>query len=225
MAMSLLSGVGLGGAVILVAEVPAIVIYARISRPREFFAPKTMIVAALLGVVGLVAIYTYLPIRAMMHAPMNYWDPQTWTRFQEVVLSGGGGLFTLNGLMSIPRVLAKNAGDIFGWYGEWLTPAGRAIVGVLGIVGFVALMKRDWRFACVVFIGFFLPDLRLGFSTERRAWTLLHDVELVAVFPQRFRDPDGSDSATAENQSRLDSTIIVNFSDRTVSRVSLLFDP
>jgi len=155
--MALLSGLGLGGAAILVAELPAIVIYTVISRPREFFAPKTMIVAALLGVTGVVGIYTYLPIRAMMHAPLNYWDPQTWVRFDEVVFSGGGGLLTLEGLRSIPRVLASNASDIVGWYGEWLTPAGSAIVAALAVVGLLALVKRDWRFGCVIFIGFFLP--------------------------------------------------------------------
>jgi len=153
----LLSGLGLGGAVILVAELPAIIIYAAISRPREFFAPKTMIVAALLGVVGLVGIYTYLPIRAMMHAPLNYWDPQTWERFRDVVLSGGGGLFTLDGLRSIPGVLASNASQIVGWYGDWLTPAGSIVVAVLGVIGFVVLARRDWRIALAIFIGFFLP--------------------------------------------------------------------
>ena len=155
--MALLSGLGLGGAVILVAELPAIIIYAAISRPREFFAPKTMIVAALLGVVGLVGIYTYLPIRAMMHAPLNYWDPQTWERFRDVVLSGGGGLFTLDGLRSIPGVLASNASQIVGWYGDWLTPAGSIVVAVLGVIGFVVLARRDWRIALAIFIGFFLP--------------------------------------------------------------------
>ena len=73
--MSLVSGLGLGGAAILVAELPAIIIFALITRPREAFAPKTAIVAALLGPFGVFAIYLYLPIRAMMNAPLNYWNP------------------------------------------------------------------------------------------------------------------------------------------------------
>ncbi len=155
--MALVSGLGLGAAAILVAELPAIIIYAVITRPREFFAPKTMIGAALLGAVGVVGIYTYLPIRAMMNAPLNYWDPRTWERFRDVVLSGGGGLFTPEGLRSIPGVLASNAAQIVAWYGDWLTPAGETIVAVLGVIGFLTLIARDWRIAFAMFIGFFLP--------------------------------------------------------------------
>ena len=155
--MALVSGLGLGGAAILVAELPAIIIFAVITRPRDFFAPITMIVAGLLGAIGVVGIYTYLPIRAMMNAPLNYWDPQTWERFRDVVLSGGGGLFTPEGLRSIPGVLASNAAQIVGWYGEWLTPAGETIAAVLGVIGFLTLVRRDWRIAFAMLIGFFLP--------------------------------------------------------------------
>ena len=155
--MSLLSGVGLGGAAILVSELPAIIFFALISRPREAFAPKTAIVAALLGPIGLVAIYSYLPIRAMMHAPLNYWDPETWIRFQEVVLSGGGGLFTLEGWRTAPQVISLNAPLIVGWYAEWLTPAGRAIVAILSITGLFTLLRRDWRIGTAMVLGVFLP--------------------------------------------------------------------
>ena len=156
-ATALLAGVGLGGAAVLVAELPAIIIYTLIARPREFFSPKTMIVAALLGAIGLVGIYTYLPIRAMMNAPINYWNPQTWERFRDVVLSGGGDLYTWHGLKAAPQVLAFNGPQIIAWYGEWLTPAGRAIVAVLGVLGLLTMVRRDWRLAAVLFIGFFLP--------------------------------------------------------------------
>jgi hypothetical protein len=70
-ATAFLSGLGLGAAAVLVAELPAIIIYTLISQPRRFFYPMTMIVAALLGVIGVVGIYTYLPISAMMNAPIN----------------------------------------------------------------------------------------------------------------------------------------------------------
>ncbi len=155
--MSLLSGVGLGGAAILVSELPAIILFALISRPREAFSAKTAIVAALLGPIGLVAIYSYLPIRAMMHAPLNYWDPETWVRFQEVVLSGGGDLYTWHGLRAAPQVIALNGPQIIAWYGEWLTPAGRAIVFGLAAIGLLNLAKRDWRMALATAIGLFLP--------------------------------------------------------------------
>ena len=80
-----------------------------------------MIVAAMLGVIGVVGIYSYLPIRAMMHAPLNYWNPQTKFNFELVVFSGGGGIFTLEGLRSIPALLAFYDPQMFAWYGEWFT--------------------------------------------------------------------------------------------------------
>jgi hypothetical protein len=156
-AMALLSGLGLGAAAVLVAELPAIILFAVLTQPRKFFWPPTMIVAALLGVIGLVGIYTYLPIRAMMHAPMNYWDPQTWERFKDVVLSGGGDLYSWHGLQAAPGTIAYYAPQIYGWYGEWLTPAGRAIAWGLGFIGLLTLIRRDWRLALVFFIGLFLP--------------------------------------------------------------------
>ncbi len=154
---ALVSGLGLGGAAILVAELPAIVIYTVIARPRAFFTLKTMIVAVLLGAVGLVGIYTYLPIRAMMNAPINYWNPQTWERFRDVVLSGGGDLYTWHGLKAAPQVITLYGPQIIAWYGEWLTPFGRAIVFALAVIGLLNLGKRDWRIALAIFVGLLLP--------------------------------------------------------------------
>jgi hypothetical protein len=156
-ATAFLSGLGLGAAAVLVAELPAIIIYTVISQPRRFFYPITMIVAGLLGVIGVVGIYTYLPIRAMMNAPINYWNPQTWERFRDVVLSGGGDLYSWQGLHEAPRVIGIYAPQIYAWYGEWLTPAGRAIVWVLAVIGVIALMRRDWRLAFTVSFGLLFP--------------------------------------------------------------------
>jgi hypothetical protein len=152
-----LSGLGLGAAAILVGEIPAIVLYTVIARPREFFRPVTMLVAALLGVIGVIGIYSYLPIRAMMHAPLNYWNPQTKVNFEMVVFSGGGGIFTLEGLRSIPALLAFYDPQMFAWYGEWFTPAGRIIVFLMAAIGLVSLARRDWRIAVAVFVGVILP--------------------------------------------------------------------
>ncbi|HTY54245.1 MAG TPA: DUF2723 domain-containing protein [Candidatus Binataceae bacterium] len=155
--MALLSGVGLGSAGVLSMELPAIILYLIASQPRKFFWPPTMIVAGLLGVIGLVGIYLYLPLRASMHPPLNYGNTYTWAGFQFVALGGQvGGIInylTWEGL----RVFLKNLPQVVGWYNEWLTSAGLALVSLLSIVGLGVLLIRDWRLAICAALGVIIP--------------------------------------------------------------------
>ena len=204
--MAFVSGLGLGGAVILVAELPAIIIFAVITRPRDFFAPITMIVAGLLGAIGVVGIYTYLPIRAMMNAPLNYWDPQTWERFRVSyerwrwlihsgrfeVNSGGSRLerrancWLVRGMANASRRNNRGGagGDRFPYLGA--TRLAHSIRNVDRI----------------------LPSyICSGFGAECRARALLHDVELAAVFPGRGWNANNVDRSCEEDRSRIPSTI------------------
>ncbi len=155
--MALVSGVGLGSTGVLSMELPAIILYALAVQPRKFFRPTTMIVAGLLGVFGLVGIYLYLPIRASMHPPLNYGNTYTWRGFQFVALGGQvGGIInylTWEGLRIFLHALPR----VVDWYGEWLTPAGLALVGLLALIGLGALAVREWRLALCVVLGFIIP--------------------------------------------------------------------
>ncbi len=155
--VALVSGLGLGSAGVLSMELPATVLYAIIAQPRKFFRPVTMIVAGLAGVVSLVAIYTYLPLRASMNPPLNYGNTYTWEGFRFVALGGqvGGVLnyLTWEGLRRFVISLPQAA----GWYGEWLTPWGRAFTGFLGLIGLGTLAIRDWRMAICTALGFIVP--------------------------------------------------------------------
>ena len=155
--MAVISGVGLGSAGVLSMELPAIILYAVLVQPRSFFRPTTMIVAGLLGVIGLVGIYLYLPIRASMHPPLNYGNTYTWQGFQFVALGGQvGGIInylTWQGLHTFLRGLPQ----VIGWYGEWLTPLGRALVGSLALIGLGALALYEWRLGMCVALGFIIP--------------------------------------------------------------------
>jgi hypothetical protein len=155
--MALLSGVGLGSAGVLSMELPAIILYVLIAQPRKFFWPPTMIVAGLLGVVGLVGIYLYLPLRASMHPPLNYGNTYTWQGFQFVALGGQvGGIInylTWAGLRMFLNALPR----VVDWYSEWLTPIGLALVALLAVIGLAALAVREWRLALCVALGLITP--------------------------------------------------------------------
>jgi len=155
--IALVSGLGLGSAGVLSMELPAIILYVIIAQPRKFLWPPTMIVAGLLGIVGLVGIYLYLPLRAAMHPPLNYGNTYTWKGFQFVALGGQvGGIInylTWEGL----RIFLRNLPQVVGWYSEWLTPAGLALVSLLAVVGLGALTIRDWRLAICAALGFIIP--------------------------------------------------------------------
>jgi len=155
--MALLSGVGLGSAGVLSMELPAVILYVLIAQPRKFLWPPTMIVAGLLGTVGLVGIYLYLPLRASMHPPLNYGNTYTWKGFQFVALGGQvGGIInylTWAGLRMFVRALPQAV----GWYSEWLTPVGLTLVAILAVIGLATLAVREWRLALAVAIGLVAP--------------------------------------------------------------------
>ena len=154
---ALLSGLGLGSAGVLSMELPALILYVVVVQPRKFFKPTTMIVAGLLGILGLVGIYLYLPIRASMHPPLNYGNAYSLKGFQFVALGGQvGGVIsylTWEGLRIFLRALPR----VLGWYGEWLTPVGRALVGSLALIGLGTLAVREWRLALCVALGIIIP--------------------------------------------------------------------
>jgi len=155
--IAFLSGIGLGSAGVLSMELPAIILFVVIAQPRKFLWPPTMIVAGLLGIIGLVGIYLYLPIRGSMHPPLNYGNTYTWAGFQFVALGGQvGGIInylTWEGL----RVFLRNLPQVVGWYSEWLSPAGLALVTLLGLIGLGALLIRDWRLAICATLGIVIP--------------------------------------------------------------------
>ncbi|HUO05304.1 MAG TPA: DUF2723 domain-containing protein [Candidatus Binataceae bacterium] len=157
-------GVGLGGAAILVMQLPGLIVYAMASQPKRFFKPATMISAGLLGLLGIGIIYGYIPIRARMHPPMNYGDAETWDNFRNVVGIGGSiwegkhGFLTWHGPIDFARALP----EILRNHRLWLTPAGAAVVAVLALTGLVALSFRDRRFSIGVALGIFFPSYLCG---------------------------------------------------------------
>src|SRR6266851_1049490 len=155
--MAAIAGLGLGSAGVLSMELPAIILFLVITQPRKFFAPLTMIVAAALGIVGLVGIYLYLPLRAAMHPPLNYGNTYTWQGFQFVALGGQvGGIINYLTAEGV-RMFVRRLPEAMGWYREWLTPVGFVIASLLAVLGVIVLAVRDWCLALCVVIGFIVP--------------------------------------------------------------------
>jgi hypothetical protein len=156
--IALVSGVGLGSAMVLVMELPAIILYALLTQPRKFAAPKTLIVAGLLGVLGVVGIYAYLPLRAMMHPPLNYGNTNTWHGFRQVALGGQvGGFASFLNWGTVKHFIGNVPAQAVGWYRDWLGSEVEVVVGSLALIGLGALTTRDWRFAFCVMLAIISP--------------------------------------------------------------------
>jgi len=155
--MALIAGLGLGSAGVLSMELPAIILFLVLAQPRRFFHPLTMIVAALIGVVALVGVYLYLPLRSAMHPPLNYGNTYTWEGFKFVALGGQVGGIINYATMDGVRMFIRRLPEAIGWFEEWLTPGGFIAASVLAAIGSVILAVRDWRLALCVVIGFVVP--------------------------------------------------------------------
>ncbi len=125
---------------VLVMELPALIFYSAATHPGKFFAPKTVMVAGLLGILGVTAIYAYLPLRSMMNPPLNFGDTRTWEGFRYVAL---GGQIAATGSLSWERLVHFfwSLPQVYSWYGSWLTPFGRTLVAWLALLGLLTLAE------------------------------------------------------------------------------------
>lgn len=155
-ALALGSGLGFGNHLLMVMELPALVLYALLARPRDFMAPRTLAGSLGMGVLGL-AVYAYIPLRAMMEPPLSYAHPTTWERFRYLVFAeqfqGGMGFLSLAGIQAFIGKLP----EVMGWYADWLTVPGRALLFGLSLGGLGALVMKQWRLAVGLALGALIP--------------------------------------------------------------------
>lgn len=154
--LALGAGLGLGNHMLMVMELPALGLYALLSRPRDFVRPQALGLSLLFGTLGL-CVYAYIPLRAMMEPPLSYAHPTTWERFKYLVLAeqfqGGMGFLSLAGL----RALIARLPEVMGWYADWLTVPGRALLFGLACGGFGSLFMRNRRLALCMALGALIP--------------------------------------------------------------------
>jgi hypothetical protein len=135
---ALLGGLGLGNHLTLVLIVPAALILLWPER-RRWLRTRALLPAGGLFLTGL-CVYVYLPLAAAHSPPVNWGNPQTWSRFLWVVTAKQyqGFAFGLD-LAAIPGRLsawAQLLGDQFGWWGL-----------AIALAGLWSLWQRDRRFA------------------------------------------------------------------------------
>jgi Protein of unknown function (DUF2723) len=113
---------------------PAIGLFVLVADWRVIFRPRT-IVACVAVLVGTMAVlFSELPIRAAMNAPLVYGHPDTWSGFQYVVLAE-----QFRGSLSDPfGDLPAKAGQVLDLFTGWLGPL--AMVAALGVV--TSLIRR-----------------------------------------------------------------------------------
>ncbi len=128
---SFLFGLGLGNHHTLLAVAPLFLLI----RDR-----KSVPYQAIFFLVGL-SVYAYLPIRAQATPPVNFGDPETWSRFWSVVTRREFGALSLH-----PAALPfRNAGTVLQQSGQFLHRAlehGGWIGLVLALIGIFAPGRR-----------------------------------------------------------------------------------
>lgn len=154
--LALGAGLGLGNHMLMLMELPGLGLYAWLARPRDFLQPRAVGLGLLFGLLG-VSVYAYIPLRAMMEPPISYDHPTTWVRFRYLVTGeqfvGYMGFLSLAGL----RNFVAKMPEVMGWYADWLTRPGHALLFGLALGGLVSLFTRDRRLAAGLGVGFLVP--------------------------------------------------------------------
>jgi hypothetical protein len=127
-----------------------------------FFGSKRLVLAALVSVAGLVAVYAYLPIAAGRAPVLNWGDPTTLGR---IWLHISGWQYRVFLQFSANRI-GDMILEFFRFYGREFGPAWLPIVTGLAVLGFVRLC-RTRNFAMAALLGLVIAaDLAYGLSYE-----------------------------------------------------------
>jgi tetratricopeptide (TPR) repeat protein len=136
-----------------------------------FFASRRLIYAALFALVGLIAIYSYLPLAASRSPIMNWGDPRTFERLWWQVTGKQYQVFFMDSAATIARQFVGFVKLLTREFGPWWLPAGPALI----IAGFVAVFRRDkvvFWFLTLVIIGDLAYSLGYEIAEDKGAYYL-----------------------------------------------------
>jgi hypothetical protein len=146
LAASVVYGVALGNHALTLLLAPGIALFLLVAAPRHFWRRWRLIVGCAAALtLTTAAIYLYLPIRAAMHPPLNYADPQTWDGFRYVVLAEQFR-GSLTALPALPDMVSQVLGFTLGQLGPL------AVLAPLGLL----LAWRRWRPLLVLLLTWWL---------------------------------------------------------------------
>lgn len=117
--LGLLGGLALGLNPMIVCLTPAVVIW--IYKNQKIFLKHWpfLLGAVLIGILGLIAIYSYLPLRAAAHPFLNWGDPVNWERIKSHLLGAGLNIYepetnSINGFTGQPIIFWESF--LHFWY-------------------------------------------------------------------------------------------------------------
>ena len=107
--IGLLLGVGSGLNPTIVAVIPGILVIARSQRRRNNLTVRDCFAALAMTLLGFIAIYSYLPIRAATHPFVNWGDPVNWERITKHLFGAGLNIYepetnSINGFTGQPII-------------------------------------------------------------------------------------------------------------------------
>lgn len=152
-ATAFVCGLALGNHLLMAILAPALGLYVLACQPRILAQIRRMVGPAVALAVG-AAVYLYVPIRAATNPPIHHdYMPTTWDAFWRYVLGrdfgGSMGFLSLDGpgraLDKIPEFVASLA-----------TGTHPAIAGgllLLAGIGFIGLLRTDWRTGLLLGLG------------------------------------------------------------------------
>lgn len=110
--ISLLMGIGGGTNPVLVSVVPSILAF--FSRNLDKFNPRRLIGVALIGIVALVLVFSYIPLRARQHPFLNWHNPQSISAVWKLATGGGLNVYEpeldrVNGFTGSGKVFVQSS--------------------------------------------------------------------------------------------------------------------
>jgi hypothetical protein len=141
---------------------PGLAAFVYATEGSRFFRSKRLVLAALVSIAGLVAVYAYLPIAARRAPALNWGDPTTLGR---IWLHVSGWQYRVFLQFSANRIGDMTV-EFFRFYAREFGPAWLPIVTALAVLGFVRLC-RTRNLAMAAFLGLVIAaDLAYGLSYE-----------------------------------------------------------
>ena len=182
--LGLLGGLALGLNPMITALVPVVLIWV-LKNQKVFFKNWMFLVGAILaGIIGLVVVYSYLPLRAATHPFVNWGNPVNWERIRAHLVGTGLNIYepetnSINGFTGQPKVFWESFLHFWNLALFQFTPLLFPLI-IWG--GYRMYLKNHWYFwmlTSVVLINMVWVVLYYGGNQE--SWTITSWM-IMAVF-------------------------------------------
>lgn len=111
--LGFLGGLSLGLNPMIVSIIPAALWWAVHHRKTLLRSPVFLVLTLIAGIIGVITIYSYLPLRANTHPFVNWGDPVNWSRIKAHLFGAGLNIYepetnSINGLTWQPKIFLES---------------------------------------------------------------------------------------------------------------------